>query len=44
LYGLVPAPMKMFITRQMISEITQKVFDQAAEYATKQLDKIVDKI
>ena len=27
LYGFVPAPMKMFITRQMISEITQKVFD-----------------
>ena len=44
LYGLVPAPMKMFITRQMISEITQKVFDQATEYATKQLDKVVDKI
>lgn len=42
LYGFVPAPMKMFITRQMISEITQKVFDQAAEYATMQLDRVVE--
>lgn len=44
LYSLVPAPMKLFITQQMISEIVQKVFDQAEAYATKQLDKVVDKI
>lgn len=44
LYGLVPVTMKFFITRQMISEIVQKVFDRMAEYATKQLDKIVDNI
>lgn len=42
--NVVPTPLKMFISRQMVSEIIQKVFDQAAEYATKQLDKIVDKI
>lgn len=44
LYSLVPAPMKIFITRQMIGEITQTAFDQMADFATKQLDKIVDKI
>lgn len=44
LFGLVPAPMKIFITRQMISEITQTAFDKMAEYATKQLDKVVDNI
>lgn len=44
LYSLVPAPMKIFITRQMIAEITQTAFDQMADFATKQLDKVVDKI
>ena len=44
LYGLVPTTMRFFITRQMISEIVQKVFDKMAEYATKQLDKVVDDI
>ena len=44
LYGLVPTTMKFFITRQMISEIVQRVFDKMAEYATKQLDKVVDDI
>ena len=44
LYNLVPLNMKFFITRQMISEIVQRVFDKMAEYATKQLDKIVDDI
>ena len=42
--NVVPAPLKMFISRQMMSEIIQKVFDQAESYATKQLDKVVDKI
>jgi hypothetical protein len=28
----------------MIQEIVQKVFDQAQEFANKQLDKVVDKI
>lgn len=44
LFSLVPAPMKIFITRQMIAEITQTAFDRMAEYATKQLDKVVDNI
>ena len=44
LYESIPAPMKMFITKPMVDEITQKVFDQIADFATKQLDKVVDKI
>lgn len=42
LYGLVPVTMRFFITRQMISEIVQKVFDKMAEYATMQLDRVVE--
>lgn len=42
--NVVPVPLKMFISKQMVSEIIQKVFDQAEAYATKQLDKIVNKI
>ncbi len=44
LYESIPTPMKMFITKPMVDEITQKVFDQIADFATKQLDKVVDKI
>lgn len=42
--NVVPTPLKMFISKQMVSDIIQKVFDQAESYATKQLDKVVDKI
>lgn len=44
LYNWCPAPLKIFITRKMISDIVQKVFDQIQEFANKQLDKAVDKI
>lgn len=44
LYESIPTPMKMFITKPMVDEITQKVFDQIADFATKQLDKVVDNI
>lgn len=44
LHELVPAPLKLFITREMISEIVDKAFDAIASYAAKQLDKVVDKI
>ncbi len=44
LHSLLPMPLKPFITEAMIAEIVQKVFDSMAEYATKQLDKVVDKI
>ena len=32
LYGMVPAPVKLFLTREMIGEIVQKVFDQVEKY------------
>ena len=32
LYNMVPAPVKMFLTREMIGEIVQKVFDQVEKY------------
>lgn len=44
LYESIPTPMKMFITKPMVDEITQKVFDQIADFATKQLDKVVDNV
>lgn len=44
LYDMTPAPLKIFITKQMISEIVQKVFDNLQEFANKQLDKVVDNI
>lgn len=44
LWEIVPAPMKIFITKDMIEAIIQKAFDAIASYASKQLDKVVDKI
>lgn len=44
LADMVPTPLKPFITKAMISEIVQKVFDQAKSFADKQLDKIVDHV
>ena len=32
LYDLIPAPVKLFLTREMIGEIVQKVFDQVEKY------------
>ena len=32
LYGMVPSPVKMFFTREMIGQIVQKVFDQIEKY------------
>lgn len=32
LYDMIPAPVKMFFTREMIGEIVQKVFDQVEKY------------
>lgn len=44
LFNILPSPMRIFITKPMIEEIVQNVFDQAQEFANKQLDKVVDKI
>ena len=43
LYNILPAPMKLFFTEQAISIIVQHVFDSMQDYATKQLDNIVNK-
>lgn len=32
LYGMIPAPVKMFFTREMVGQIVQKVFDQVEKY------------
>lgn len=32
LYGMIPAPVKMFFTREMIGQIVQKVFNQIEKY------------
>ena len=44
LSDMVPAPLRPFITHEMIAKIVQQVFDQMAKFADKQLDRIVDKI
>lgn len=44
LYNLIPTPFNLLFTRDMISHIVQTAFDGMASYATKQLDKIVDKV
>ena len=44
LYNYTPAPLKIFITKDMISHIVQTAFDKMQEFANKQLDKIVDNI
>lgn len=44
LYNLIPAPFNLLFTRDMMSHVVQTAFDGMASYATKQLDKIVDKV
>ena len=39
LYLLLPVPIRAFITKEMIGDIIQGVFDAMADYATTQLDK-----
>ena len=41
---MVPAPLKIFITREMISKMVQTAFDGMAKFANQQLDKVVDHI
>ena len=44
LYSLLPVTMRAFITKDMIGEIVQGVFDSMAAYATTQLDRAIEKI
>ena len=39
LYLLLPVPIRAFITKEMIGDIIQGVFDAMADYAATQLDK-----
>ena len=43
-YSMIPTPFKLVITRQVCSQIIQGAFDQMQNFATQQLDKIVDRI
>jgi hypothetical protein len=43
LYNLVPAPMRIVITRSCIENIVQSTFDSIEAYAKAQLDKTIDK-
>lgn len=44
LYGVVPAPLRTFISRSVIENMVQATFDNMAEFAKEQLDKAVDAI
>lgn len=43
LYNLVPVPLRIIITRNLIEGIVQKSFDSIEEYAKIQIDKAVNK-
>lgn len=42
IYSMIPAPLKLIVTRQMIEEIVQGTFNSMAAYAKTQLNKLVD--
>lgn len=43
IHQMLPAPMKLFFTEEVIGIIVQQVFDAAQNFATTQLDKIFNK-
>ena len=43
IYMMIPQPMQMIFTKQLVGSIVQNVFDSIQKYATLQLDKIIDK-
>lgn len=42
IYKLVPVPLRVIITQQMIEQIVQGTFNSMAAYAKTQLDRLVD--
>ena len=44
IYSWCPAPLRIFITKELISQVTQQVFDGMKKFADQQLDKVVDHI
>jgi hypothetical protein len=43
LYNLVPAPLKILVTKKCIEKIVQNTFDGIEAYAQTQLDKAIEK-
>jgi len=41
--SFIPAPLRVVFTDEVVQSMIQFVFDSMAQYATKQLDKIVEK-
>ena len=41
--SVIPAPMRIFITRETVATIVQSVFDGMARFAEQQLDKVFKK-
>lgn len=44
LYDMIPAPVKMFFTREMIGEIVQKVFDEVEKYKNVWIESSAEKL
>lgn len=44
LYALVPKPLNLIITEDMIDQIVERTFVEIENYAKQQLDKYVDKL
>ena len=44
LYGMIPAPVRMFFTREMIGTIVQKVFDQVEKYKDVWIQAAADEL
>ena len=44
IYDMVPLPLRVVITRQMVEQLVQGTFDAMAKYAKTQFDKTVDKL
>lgn len=44
LHGLLPAPLRLVLSKQIIGAIVQNVFDAVERYAKQQLDKVTDRI
>lgn len=42
IYGMIPAPVRLVITRPAVESLVQNTFDAMAAYAKVQLDKLLD--
>lgn len=42
--SFIPAPLRVVFTDEVVQNMIQFVFNSMAQYATKQLDKLVDKV